>query len=128
MAKFSHSLDNFNTIVRQPPKSDLTRLREVVTPLLIHILYNETGAVHNLISLIRTEAAYVAHYGEAFPKPTRVGAFDKTIDNNAMAVLCVRTGAAHKAKRTDCATYKTARQETTQFFIAVVTETWFREL
>ena len=67
VAKFSHSLDNFDPIVGQPSDSDLTRLREAVSPLLPQIPYDKTGAVHNLIGLIRPEAAYVARYGAAFP-------------------------------------------------------------
>ena len=74
-AKFAHSLDNFEPIVGQSSDSDLTILREAVAPLLLQILYDKTGAVQNLIGLIRTEAAYVARYGKAFPEPTRVGAY-----------------------------------------------------
>ena len=74
VAKFVHSIDNFEPIDGQPPDSDLTRLQVAFAPLLLQILYDKTGAVHNLIGLIRLKAAYVAHYGEAFPDPTRVGA------------------------------------------------------
>ena len=108
--KFAHSLDNFEPIVGQPSDSDLTRLREAVVPLLLQIPYNKTGAVHNLIGLIWPEASYVARYGKAFHKPTRVGAYDKTINDDATAVVRVRTEAAHKAKRADRATYKTAQR------------------
>ena len=80
------------------------------------------------MGLIRPEAAYVAHYGEAFPEPTKVGAYDKTIDDNATAVVRVRTKAAHKAKRADCATYETVCRETTQFVLDVVAYTWVWEL
>ena len=53
VAKFAHALDNFEPINGQPSNTDLTRLREDVLPLLLQILYDETGAVHNLIGLIR---------------------------------------------------------------------------
>ena len=105
MAKFAHSLDNFEPIVGKPSDSDLTRLREAVAPLLLQTPYDETGAVHNLIGLIRPEAAYVARYGTAFPKLTRVGAYDKFIEDDATDVVPARTEAAHKAKRADHATY-----------------------
>ena len=74
VAKFAHSLDNFEPIDGQLSDTDLTRLRESVTPLLLQIQYDTTGAVHNLIVLICPEAAYIARYSEAFPEPTRVGA------------------------------------------------------
>ena len=67
VAKFSHSLEQFKPIARQPSDSDLTRIREVVAPLPLQIPYDETGAVHNLIGLIRPEAAYITGYGAAFP-------------------------------------------------------------
>ena len=53
VAKFAHSLDNFDPVVGQLSNSDLTRLREAVAPLLLQIPYDETGVVHNLIDLIR---------------------------------------------------------------------------
>ena len=85
--KFAHALDNLNQITGQPSDTDLTRIQEAVTPLLIQILYEETSAVHNLIGLIRPEAAYVARYSEAFPEPTRVGAYDSNIDDDTTSVV-----------------------------------------
>ena len=124
VAKFAHTLNKFQPIFLQSSDSDLTRLREAVAPLLLQIPYEKTGAVHNLISLIRPEATYVARYGEAFPEPTRFGAYEKSIDDDATAVVRARTEAAHKAKRADRATYETVRQETTQFALAIVVDTW----
>ena len=57
VAKFAHALDNFEPITGQPSDTDLTRLREAVAPLLLQILYDETGGKHNLISIIRTKLA-----------------------------------------------------------------------
>ena len=74
VAKFSHSLNNLVPIDGQPSDTDLTRLQEAVAPLLLQILYDKTGAVHNLVGLIQPEAVYVARYGKAFPKLARVGA------------------------------------------------------
>ena len=74
VAKFAYALNNFEPITGQPSDTDLTRLQEALAPLLLQILYDETGAVHNLIGLIRPKAACVARYGDAFPEPKRVGA------------------------------------------------------
>ena len=82
------------------------------------------GVVHNLIGLIWPEAAYITCYGAVFPEPTRVGAYDPSIDDDAMSVIRARTEAVHKAKRTDRATYNTTRRETAQFILAVVADTW----
>ena len=89
------------------------------------------GAGHNLIGLIWPEAAYTTRYGAAFLKPTRMGEYDTIIDEDATSAVRVCTEAAHKAKRTDRAIYKTARRETArretaQFVLAVVEDTWVR--
>ena len=81
-----------------------------------------------MIGLIRTEAAHVACYFEAFPEPARFGTYDKTIDDDAMAVVRARTEAAYKAKRADRATYETPQRETTQFVLTVIADTWVREI
>ena len=128
VAKFAHSLNNFEPIDGQPSDTDLTRLLEAVAPLLLQIPYDETVAVHNLAGPIRPEAAYFSRCGKAFPEPTRVRAYDSTIDNDATAVVRARSEAAHKAKRANRTTYKTTRRETTQFLLAVVANTWVREL
>ena len=35
---------------------------------------------------------------------------------------------AHKAKHADCTIFESARRETTQFVLAIVTDTWVREI
>ena len=64
----------------------------------------------------------------AFSKPARVGAYNPSINDDTTAVVCARTEAAHKAKRADHAAYETAWRETSQFILAVVNDTWVREL
>ena len=128
VAKFAYSLDQFYPIAGQLSDFDHTRFREAIASLLFLILYDKTGAVHNLISLIWPEAAYVVRYGASFPKPARVGAYDPLIENNDMAVVRACTEEVHKANHTECVMYKTMRRETAQFFLDVVTDTWVREL
>ena len=84
--------------------------------------------MHNLIRTVRAKPAYLKRYGEAFPEPTRVGAYDLEIDVNATAVVRARLDAAHKARRAERSTYNTARRETKQFVLAVVADTWVRKL
>ena len=96
--------------------------------LLLQIPYDKTGGKHNLIGIIWSKTAHVNRYGEAFPEPKRVGAYDLEIEDDAMAVVQGRLEAAHKARRADHATFETVRQETTQFVLAVVADTWVWEL
>ena len=126
VSKFANSLEQFKPIDGQPSDTDLTRIREFVAPLLLQIPYNETGDVHNLISLILPEAAYTTRYGAAFLESKRAGAYDATIDNDATAVVRARIEAAHKEKRAYCTTYETLRRETAQFIFAVVEDSWVR--
>ena len=128
VVKFATALDHFEPITEQPSDTDLTRIREAVTPLLLQIPYDETSGKHNLIGLIQSKLAYFARYSEAFPEPKRVRAYDLEIDDDATAVVRARQEAAHKARRADLATFETARRETTQFVLAVVADTWVREL
>ena len=90
VSKFSVALDNFEPITDQPSDSDLTRLREAISPLLLQIPYDEMGGVHNLIGIVRAKPAYLKRCGEAFPIPTRVGAYDLAIDNDATSVVRAR--------------------------------------
>ena len=126
--KFSAALDHLEPILNQLLDTDLTRLREAVAPLLLQILYDETGGTHNLIGIIRAKPAYLKRYGKAFPEPKRFGAYDLEIGDDATAVVRARLEVAYKAWRADRATFETARQETTHFVIAVVADTWLWEL
>ena len=128
VAKFAHALDNFDQITGQSSDTDLTRLWEALAPLLLQITYDETGAVHNLIDLIRPKDAYVACYGNAFHEPKRVGAYDPNIDDDATAVVRARLEAAHKTKHAERATFKTVRRETIKLVLAIVADTWVRKL
>ena len=128
VAKFAHYLEQFELITGQPSESDLTRIREIDVDILLQMPYDKTGAVHNLIDLIRPEAAYIMRYGAAFSEPVRVGAYDLSINDDATAIIRARTEAAHKAKRAARATYETVQRETAQFIFAVINDTWVREL
>ena len=55
-------------------------------------------------------------------------AYDTNIDDEATAIVHSILEAAHNVKRADCATFETARRETTQFVLAVVADTWVHEL
>ena len=126
--KFANLLEHFEPIDGQPSDTALTRIWEFVAPLLLQIPYDETGAVHNLIGLIRPEAAYTTRYGAEFLKPKRVEEYDSEIYDDATDVVRALTEAAHKAKRAERATYETAWRETAHFIIAVFEDTWVREL
>ena len=128
VAKFTDALKQFELIYGQPSGINITRIQEVVAQLPLQIIYDKMGGTYNLISLIRPGAAYTTRYGADFAEPTRVGAYDATINDDVTAVVCAHKEAAHKAKRADRGTYETARRETAQFILTVVKDTWVRGL
>ena len=103
VGKFANSLEQFKSINRQPSDTDFTQIREVVAPPLLQILYDETGAVHNFIDLIRPEASYTTRYGAAFLEPTRVGLYNSKIDDDATAVIYARGLRAFLCVQLPCA-------------------------
>ena len=72
------------------------------------IPYDTKGGTHNVIRIIRAKPAYLKPYGEAFPEPKRVGAYDLEIDDSATSVVRARLEAAHKARHADRAIFETA--------------------
>ena len=108
VSKFTDALEQFEPIDGQLSGTDLTWIREVLAQLLLQIRYNKTEGTHNLISLIWLVPAYTTWYGAEFAKPVRVGAYNKSIDDNATAVVRVYTEAVYMTKRADRVTYKTA--------------------
>ena len=126
--KFADALKQFEPIDGQPSETDLTRIWEVVALLHLQILYDETGSTHNLIGLIRPVAAYITRYGVEFAEPTSVGTYNATIDDDSMAIVRARTESAHRAKRVNRGTLEMAQQETVQFILDVLDDTWLQEL
>ena len=117
VAKFANALKQFKQINGQLLDTNLTLIRDVLASLLLQIPYYRMKGTHNLVVLIQPVSDYATRYGREFAKPEWVRAYDAIIDNNATAIVRVRTEAAHKAKRSDRGTYETARRETVQFIL-----------
>ena len=60
--------------------------------------------------------------------PNRVGVYNLELEDDAMDVVWARQESAHKARHADRSNFVTARREMTQFMLAVVADTWVREL
>jgi len=106
-ALFAEAAIAFTPITGNPTDDDLTAIREILTPLLFDIPYDEMGPpvgppyMHNLIGLIEPDAAYIAEWNEAFPRPVRSPAYDPTIAADATAVIRNRMEAKHSIKLAD---------------------------
>ena len=88
--KFADELKFFELIDGQPSHTDLTRIQEIVAPLLLQISYDEMGGTYNFIGLIHPVSAYAIRYDAEFTKPTQVGAYNATIDDDATTVVRAR--------------------------------------
>ncbi len=133
-ALFAEAANAFTPIQGNPTDDDLTAIREILTPLLFDIPYDETGPtpgrpnVHNLIGLIEPDAAYIAEWNEAFPRPARPAPYDPTIAADATAVTRNRMEAKHSVKLADYATYETTERALSKFIRDIIDEIWYKDL
>ena len=74
VVKLADALEQFEPIDGEPSDTDLTRIWEVVGPLLLQIPYDKTGGTQNIIGIIWMVADYTTRYGPEFSEPTRIGA------------------------------------------------------
>ena len=58
VVKFAEALELFEPIEGQPSIRDLTKISEVLTQLLIKILFDETEGKDNLVGVINLTANY----------------------------------------------------------------------
>ena len=93
-ALFATAATSIALIAGQPTDDDLTRLRDVLYPLLLDIPYDETEDGHNLIGLIEPTTIYTTRWGAAFPIPVRLPAYPAIADD-ASAVVRARSEANH---------------------------------
>jgi len=133
-ALFAEAAIAFTPITGNPTDDDLTALREILTPLLFDIPYDEAGPLvgppfmHNLIGLIEPEAAYIAEWNEAFPRPAKPPAYDPNIAADATAVIRNRMEAAHAVKLADYATYDATERALSKVIRGAIDEIWYKDL
>ena len=85
-ALFADASAHFVPFAGNPTDNDLTAIREVLTPLLLGILYDADGR-HNLVRLIAQRDKYKAKYSVFFARPKRPLLYDNTIDAAATPVV-----------------------------------------
>ena len=125
---FAMALETYAPVEGQPSDPDLSTLQETLTALLLPITYDGEKGVHNLVGLIIDEDAYKACHGANFPKPSRPAIYDIDIPINFSNAVRFRCEAAHTAKKEDYRLFDAAERESSKFILAVVEDTWVREL
>ena len=125
---FAEMASTFEPISGQPSDSDLVKITEVLSEALYQIPYdNETG-IHNLVGLIQDKVSYLADYKEAFPAQKKPVIYDPTITDSRKDAIRAQKEAIHKAKRQDFKFFAEAERGVRHFIIAVVSDTYIRDL
>ena len=110
VAKFAGAADLFDPIIGQPSDVDITSIREMLTPVLLQIPYDDADGKDNLIGIILPEDKYTTKYGQAFSSLVRIGAYNETLADDASRVVRAKGEAMWSAKRFDYNTFETARR------------------
>ena len=126
-ALFADAAAQFAPIVGNPSDDDLTAMRELLTPLLLNIPYDEDGD-NNLIGLIAGPVQYLDTWGQAFPRPDRPPSYDPAIPADALPVIRNRMEAQHKDRLRDYASFEAAERAVTKFIRDSVDEIWYKDL
>ena len=74
------------------------------------------------------EDTYKSRYGANFPTPSRPAIYDVDIPIDSSNAVRFRHKAAHTAKKEYYRLFAAAQRETSKFILAVVKDTWVREL
>jgi hypothetical protein len=81
----------------KPSDIDLLAICKTLLPLLMVIPYNQLNGVHSLMAIFTTAIKYEANHCAKFVRLAHLPLYDKRIADNAMAVVCICTEAAHKS-------------------------------
>ena len=125
---FATAIETYAPVEEQPSDPGLSALWETLNALLLPIAYDDKKGIHNLFGLIMDEDACRARHGANFPTPSRPAIYDVNIPIDASNAVRVRCKSVHTAKKEDCLLFATAERESSKFILAVVKDTWVREL
>ena len=89
--------------------------------------YDELTLTHNFYGVILLTDRYEHILSKGtYPIPPVIALYDDTIDNGAMITKVHQDKGKHKARRNDCALYKTAEMAYKNFIMEVIDETWYK--
>ena len=113
----------------QPTDNDLIKIRQLLVPVLMNTKYDELTLTHNLSGVILPSDRYEQIYNKgAYVIPSFIALYDDTIEKYATRIDVHCAEGNHKARRNDRQIYKTADNACRTFIMAVVDETWYKEL
>ena len=94
---FAEVSELFAAIAGQPTDADLHKLRKVLFPILLDILYDLAEGKQNLVGRISDDTDYNKYYGIRFVRLARKAAYDNTLAKNANNVFSTKSESTWKA-------------------------------
>ena len=121
--------EGFTAILDRPTDNNLIEICQLLVPVLMKTKYDELTLTHNILGVILPSDCYQQIYkkGTYLIHPIIV-LYDETIDKDSTRTEVHRAEGNHEARRNDCQLYKTADNACQSFIMAVVNETWYKEL
>ena len=125
---FATAIKTYAPVEGQPSDPYLSTLWDTLTMLLLPIVYDGKKGNHNLVGLIMDEDVYKTLYGANFLTPARPEIYNVEIPINTSNSVRVRRKAAQTAKKEDYRIFSVFNRDSSKFVLAVVEDTWVREL
>ena len=118
----------YEPILGQPSDSNIVKITEVLSEALYQIPFDDEKGIHNLVGLIQEKESYTKDYKEAFPTQKKPGIYDPSITESTKDSIRAQKEAIHKAKCQDYKLFAKEERGVRNFIIAVVLETYIRDL
>ena len=129
ITKFEASFEAFKTTDERPTDLYVTQIYDAIAKIFYPIWYDIVGATHNLMGLIKRDAAYATENGKSFLCPSRPGIYASDIDTTKHASLdSQKKEAVYKERIADWEIYDVAKSEANRFIIRVVADVWISPL
>ena len=92
---FSEVLEKFETILGQPTDSYLVELYEVLSKILLVILYDKESKIHNFFGIINEPKTSTTDYTVVLSWPHKPTIYDMLINDDEKAPVRARKEATH---------------------------------
>ena len=121
--------EGFTFIVDKPTDNNLIEIWQLLVLVLMKTPYDELTLKHNLSGVILPAERYEQIYKNgAYVIPPVIPLYDDNIDKDTTRIEINRAEVKHEAQRNDRQLYETADNACCSFIVAVVVETWYKEL
>ena len=121
--------EGFTIILGRPTDNDLIEIQQILVPVLMKTTYNELILKQNVSGVILPAERYERIYKNgAYVIPPVIPLYDENIDKDSTRVEINRAEGKNEARQNGRQLYKTSNNACCSFIMAVVEETWYKEL